>query len=61
MEEMGAITKVEGPSEWCAGKVVVAKKSLNAARISSHYHSPLPSLLCSCRWSGMARYLCARI
>ena len=33
MEEMGVITKVEGPSAWCAGMVVVPKKSSNAVRI----------------------------
>ena len=32
MEEMGVITKVEGPSAWCAGMVVVPKKSTNAVR-----------------------------
>ena len=33
MEEMGVITKVKGPSAWCAGMVVVPKKSSNAVRI----------------------------
>ena len=33
MEEIGVKTKVEGPSEWCVGMVVVPKKSSNAVRI----------------------------
>ena len=33
MEEMGVITKVEGPSAWCAGMAVVSKKSPNAVHI----------------------------
>ena len=32
MESLGVITKVEGPSEWCCGMVVVPKK-VNTVRI----------------------------
>ena len=33
MEESGVISKVEGPTEWCAGMVVVPKKQSNSVRI----------------------------
>ena len=33
MEKSGVISKVEGPTEWCAGMVVVPKKQSNSVRI----------------------------
>ena len=36
MEELGVISKVEQPSEWCAAMVVVPKKS-GAIRICVNY------------------------